>query len=352
VKNILFFGGYYALHKVIRGTNEKRLLILMYHDFYNGTKNEIFSRLSLECPSKKQFAAHLRVIKRYYRVITVEDAMREIDHEGGLREDSVAITIDDGYASAYTVAYPLLKEYQIPATIYLMTDWINDLSRPWWLTLAELCAESDFRGVQPQELLEIFEFDRSLVCPARTNTPNWRKWFFRVAEQYLRMKESSQCRTILSKLGSLVSKSPPDTCSLRPSLSWVQVQEMRAGGITFGAHTASHPNLSHSTPDEAETEIVKSKEDIENRIDQPVRGFAYPYGVDLMAYKGLYSLLAKHQFSYAVTAAHGNNTPDAHRYLLRRVTLSNSTSTAILGRELCLDLLATNHEPAERAEVI
>lgn len=61
-------------------------------------------------------------------------------------------------------------------------------------------------------------------------------------------------------------------------LSWDQLKEMHAAGMTIGGHTISHPNLT-ALPDDAVTrELVESKAAIEKNLGVPCTTFAYPYG--------------------------------------------------------------------------
>jgi peptidoglycan/xylan/chitin deacetylase (PgdA/CDA1 family) len=64
----------------------------------------------------------------------------------------------------------------------------------------------------------------------------------------------------------------------RGLLTWDQVSELAAAGWEFGAHTRTHPPLPGIPTDQAEEEILTSREEIESRIGQTVRSFAYPYG--------------------------------------------------------------------------
>jgi peptidoglycan/xylan/chitin deacetylase (PgdA/CDA1 family) len=64
----------------------------------------------------------------------------------------------------------------------------------------------------------------------------------------------------------------------RPCLNWSHVEELRRAGITFGAHTATHPNLAQVTQQRGEQEILDSKLAIEDRLGEAVTEFCYPYG--------------------------------------------------------------------------
>jgi len=64
----------------------------------------------------------------------------------------------------------------------------------------------------------------------------------------------------------------------RSMLSWPQIREMHRGGIAFGAHTLTHPDLSRLPSDQVEAEVCRSKAIIEDTLSAPVACFAYPYG--------------------------------------------------------------------------
>jgi peptidoglycan/xylan/chitin deacetylase (PgdA/CDA1 family) len=61
-------------------------------------------------------------------------------------------------------------------------------------------------------------------------------------------------------------------------LEWDHLRAMRDGGMEIGAHTYSHPNLAALSEDKARDELTRSKCLIEDRLEQPVRRMAYPFG--------------------------------------------------------------------------
>jgi len=64
----------------------------------------------------------------------------------------------------------------------------------------------------------------------------------------------------------------------RPMLSWAEIREMQRAGISFGAHTLTHPDLTRIPKQQVETEMRASKARIEDRLGAAVECFAYPYG--------------------------------------------------------------------------
>jgi len=61
-------------------------------------------------------------------------------------------------------------------------------------------------------------------------------------------------------------------------LSWAEIREMSRFNIEMGCHTHSHPNLVEAGPEETREEILLSKGILEEKVGNPVRFFAYPYG--------------------------------------------------------------------------
>ena len=63
----------------------------------------------------------------------------------------------------------------------------------------------------------------------------------------------------------------------RNCLTWSEVRELQRYGISFGSHTVTHPQLSRLNKNALETEIVDSKNIIEEKTGCGVDSFAYPY---------------------------------------------------------------------------
>jgi peptidoglycan/xylan/chitin deacetylase (PgdA/CDA1 family) len=61
-------------------------------------------------------------------------------------------------------------------------------------------------------------------------------------------------------------------------LTWDQAREMSDAGVEIGAHTVSHPLLSHEDAASVERELKLSKQTLEERLGKKVRALAYPNG--------------------------------------------------------------------------
>jgi peptidoglycan/xylan/chitin deacetylase (PgdA/CDA1 family) len=92
--------------------------ILCYHRFGDrGGKLEI---------TAQQLRKQLSYLKdNGYRVIPLKDLLGFLKGEQAIPKRSVVLTIDDGHRSIYKVAYPILKEFQYPATVFIYSDYMD-----------------------------------------------------------------------------------------------------------------------------------------------------------------------------------------------------------------------------------
>ncbi len=96
--------------------------ILMYHSVSPEARKE--NRLSV---SEKTFERQMRFLKeRKYKVLPLEELAALIKEKKKIPSRAVAITFDDGYKNNYTYAFPILKKYNLAATIFII---INEVGR-------------------------------------------------------------------------------------------------------------------------------------------------------------------------------------------------------------------------------
>jgi peptidoglycan/xylan/chitin deacetylase (PgdA/CDA1 family) len=108
--------------------------ILCYHQFGPGKR----SRNKMEVPETafEQQMAWLQA--NGYSVVSLSDMQAFLSGEKALPAKAVVITIDDGYRSTYEVAFPILKKYGYPATVYAYSDFIGAGMALTWAQLKEM----------------------------------------------------------------------------------------------------------------------------------------------------------------------------------------------------------------------
>lgn len=106
--------------------------IIMYHS------------ISVPAPAKRRvvsiqsFERQMRFLKNHrYNVLPLEELAVLIKDKKKIPPRTLAITFDDGYKNNYNFAFPILKRYNLPATVFVI---INEVNRPDRLSWKEIRA--------------------------------------------------------------------------------------------------------------------------------------------------------------------------------------------------------------------
>lgn len=109
------------------GTKEAEILkvpILLYHHI----SDEFDNTNAISIISPKDFRLHMTAIKAQFTPVSLRDYVEFVNCTDGSKtmpSNPIIVTFDDGYLSNYEVAYPILKELDIPATIFIVTDTVD-----------------------------------------------------------------------------------------------------------------------------------------------------------------------------------------------------------------------------------
>lgn len=274
-------------------------------------------------------------LRKHYRVISLETLLAETTKQGN-KEPAVAVTFDDGYVDVYREAFPVLREYSIPATIYLVVSSIQSGEVPWYdrvFVAFQLAAANHLKS--ETELPDAIALDspqERLVAAAR--------YIFRIREL-----PDADRRKRCERLERLI---PPRSSILRNRmLNWKQIRTMQSAGISFGSHTMTHPVLSRLGARDLVDELRDSKRILQNELQRPILDFAYPFGTADSFNWETSNHLSALGYRSAVTLFEGLNTSITNRFWLRRVTYCECASLPIFAARISrLFLFAKEAPPA------
>lgn len=295
----------------VRFRNRGYLRILMYHRFGEG------GRL------RPQFERQCRHLRRHYRVLELREVARRLADGSRFPPHAVVITVDDGHADFYREAYPVLRRWGLPATLYLTTGYLD--GRCWlWFDLVDYLFEQTGAARLELEFLGAMELRSAGAKRAAAEA---------VKEAALRMPNTAREELMAGLPRALKVDVPPRPPARWEPLSWDQVREMASGGIEFGAHTLTHPILSRVADEgRLEREIREPKQRIEQELGRETLHFCYPNGQPGDYTPAIVERVRQAGFQTAVTAEQGLNPAGASRYLLKRVPVEPDRDWGVFTR--------------------
>jgi len=297
----LFKLSYY--HWLLNRYTRDKAVVLMYHNIRSSWED--------------RFEKQMRFISDHMHPISLNELVGCLSGKKQFPPKSVAVTFDDGYESVYSIAFPILRKYSIPATVFLVTGYIETDKVFWW---------DEIRGMWESSSHQ--EFRKKLGSVLKRQMPkmvfsNSKSFEVEVEKSLARLKDA-EIRHILDQLREGLRYSKPKRKRNDRLLSWQQIKEMHRNGIDFGSHTVNHYNLTTISEEEVEEEIKASKEKIEEELNEPITGFCYPIGLNEHVNEEVKELIVKEGYHYACTAEIGYVSKGSDLFLLKRVSMGNA----------------------------
>lgn len=245
-----------------------------------------------------QFDSQMRHLRENLHPISLQDLITHIDQGSPLPRNAIAVTFDDGFADTYRYAFPILKRYHIPATVFVSTGYV-DSGEPFWFELVsylvyrvapgslELAGGGPFpveesRASRTAALRQIHSTLKDL--PNRDRLEIIDRWAHRYSREL--------------KHGASAHSQP---------LSWHQIIEMASSGISFGSHSVSHPNLTRLPDRDLGKELAESKRILESTLQRPIDTIAYPIGTPSAFDSRVIFHTRQHGFKLGLTYVSGAN---------------------------------------------
>jgi peptidoglycan/xylan/chitin deacetylase (PgdA/CDA1 family) len=251
----------------VRLLNPRVLTVLNYHridDPFRAGFNTFKLNVSATPDS---FSRQMSYVKRNYNAVTCERLAAWLDGQADLPPRALMITFDDGYYDNLAHALPVLKANNLPAVIFLTTDFMG-ASTPFYWDFVAYCFL--FTGKDHAHL-------PVLGVQSWTDESNRDAVMHRWIETIKTLPETAK-RQAIQDIADVLDVSVPSNAFSDLYLTWDQVRELSRNGIELGSHTVSHPILTRISIEQVRDELKKSKTRIEEEVKRPVISFAYPNG--------------------------------------------------------------------------
>ncbi len=181
-----------------------------------------------------QFNSDLDFFLKHYKPIDLEAVIQYNQGKITLEKPSFHLTFDDGLSNFYHIIAPILKERNIPATVFLNTDFVDN-----------------------KDLF--YRYKEVLFGKGKKEKQENRKT----------PKNQSTSIQEANVLSFLADK--------KPYLSLEQIKELQQEGFTFGAHSLNHPLYSNSNFEEQIRQTEESIQWIDKFLNEKHKAFSFPF---------------------------------------------------------------------------
>lgn len=321
-KDIVYFLIYYSgvtnllLTLLTKARQTHPCIILLYHRIVEDNTKYLDKGPGMH-HHIRDFEEEIPYLKKHYQVLPMDEVIAQIKSGKGFDRPTVAITFDDGYLDNYTLAYPVLKKYGIPATIYLTTSLIDTDERTWTDQIEHALLQTHREYFVVPALFGEQKISIRTNEEKRTVCIGLASKLKAVAD----MKRKELLRDIFEGLG--INGSNPLERRPRIMLNWDEVREMAGNGITFGSHSHTHPILSRMPLQEAKEDILISKRIIEEQLGTKVKHFAYPNGRAEDFSEDLRDHCQKIGFESVASVVYGSNCGNTNDFYLKRIVATS-----------------------------
>lgn len=277
----------------------QRLTVLAYHRVTDPHVPGFDTFKSNVSATPAAFAAQMDFVKQRFNVVSMTEVLAWLCGDGALPAKPLLITFDDGYRDNLDNALPVLQQRNLPAVIFLTTDYTGEIL-PFYWDLIAYCFHHTPRTAVDLPLVGPRQWQRDEKSRARVMA----EWL----NLLKRAPDEEKWRAVRQLPRALEVPVPADAFA-GLHLSWDQVRTLVTSGIEMGAHTQSHPILTRISLEQAQREVTGSKHRIEMEINRPVTTFAYPNGSTADFNPDLQKLLRQEGFEAAFTLVPGPTHP-------------------------------------------
>lgn len=276
--------------------------------------------------SPEMFEHQLRYLRRQYRIISLEDLAELLAAGQDIPPKSVVITFDDGWRDNFEYAFPILKELDVPATIFLTAEYIGTEKLFWpekVIALFDAIEETnvdypDLSGMTlPHDVASAIERIKQTGGPDRDEAVGDLIERIKLIDRGLRDE-------LIARLEAATGTLPKH----RVMLNWEEVSSMQAEGVSFGSHGLSHEIMTEIDEDRLREELTRSKAVIEERLGRPCLTLAYPNGNHDDRVR---RLTEEAGYRCAVAVKSGTVRRDSDLFALNRFNLHENASRGLTG---------------------
>lgn len=254
-----------------------------------------------------------------YQPLSLRNLMTALIDGRSLPENAVVFTIDDGFQDQAEDIVPLFTERQIPVTLFVATDLIENQGWSWDFKLDHVIQHADEQRLD----IRSFGFD---CAPIPLNSDENRRTALRKVRQALKeMHPSGALQGVQDVARTLNSPVPTEPPAAYRATDWATLRGLESELVDIAPHGINHVILSRLSDQEAEQEIKQGWAKVRDQLADPLPVFCYPTGREGIDFGDREQALVKSTgLLGAVSTDPGYVRPElahSHRYRLPRFSM-------------------------------
>lgn len=331
LKNALVAGAYHSgllglyLGRKLKG----RAVALTYHRVL--PEQELARSFSTDAivVTPETFRRHMQTLRRSFNPLTAEQFSAALA-SGQWPERACIVTFDDGWLDNLEHALPILQECNVPAVLFIATDYVGTERCFWQETLARYLAAAATVPDRSMPLFTELGIPHVLKLPAAEARAATRAMI-----DSLKSQPQAQLDGLLARVHSLLQQWQVALPQNHPDrfLSWAQVKQLSESGVvTIASHCCSHTPLTKLEADAVREELQRSRRIIQERVGVDTRDLAYPNGDHD---PNIAAAVRDSGYRTAYTTIRGHVAPAANAFTLKRINIherGTATPGAFLAR--------------------
>ena len=216
------------------------------------------------------FEKQIKYLKKKYHLVLLEDYLLNKKYFDKSHHKVASIVFDDGYKDFLEYAHPILKKYEIPCSMYLVTQSIDNNTPIWTYTVDYL-----FQNTKINQLT--FRKGKDLgFSDLVWNTKSERITFAKNFKPQLKGLEDEKRRLIMEDL--LINFNDVELPN-NLFLSWDDIRDLKIDGVEFGSHSVAHPMLGNIIDIKSlKHELSYSRQRIKDELGSYPKTISYPIG--------------------------------------------------------------------------
>ena len=248
-------------------TSAAKLVVFNYHRIRPDHSNVVTSfDGDVYGPSISEFSRQMKWLKTNTTLVDERTLLDFLDCRERPRGIASLVTFDDAYIDNYTLAYPVLKELEIPAIYFVPTHAMTSRRLGWWDLIAYFVKQTKKGSI---------EFNGRTMDLDGAGRMHAVRFF----QDQMKTEPERCTHGLLADLSEACEVAFPSIeVQDRELMTWNQVKEISEHGISIGSHTHQHRVLSTLEANSQKEEMVLSKMLLEKETKKIVSSIAYPVG--------------------------------------------------------------------------